>query len=175
MLLFLIGYMACGKSTIGRKLNQRLKWRLYDTDKMIVADCNMSISQLFEVKGEAYFRELENNAIKSLSNSDIDAIISTGGGAPVWHNNMDIMNNSGLTIYLSRSAESIANRLSAFGREKRPKLRGLSDDELISFMREGIAEREEHYSRAKLVINADLYTDDEIVDMIASKIKYTDS
>lgn len=166
MLIFLIGYMACGKSTIGRKLNQRMNSELFDTDKMIVAQEGTSIAELFDTKGEEYFRSCEHNAIKTLIDSKISAIVSTGGGAPMWGDNMQMMNKAGLTIYLSRSAENIAKRISQFGRDKRPKLRGLSDEELIEVMSRGISERDSRYREAKFVIEVDNYSDDMIIDEI---------
>lgn len=166
--------MACGKSTLGRKLNQRLNWQLYDTDKEIVTSENMTVAEIFDQKGEEHFRELESLMIKSLSDSKLNAIISTGGGAPMWGDNMTVMNNAGLTIYLSRTAQNIAGRLSAFGREKRPKLRGLSDEQLLKVLQDGIAERDSQYRKAKLIIEADKYSDEVIVDMIIDHISHID-
>ncbi len=171
MLIFLIGYMACGKSTIGRKLHQRLGGDLFDTDKLIVAQEGVSIAELFDSKGEEYFRECEHSMIKQLIDNNLSAIISTGGGAPIWGDNMQMMNESGLTIYLSRSAENIAKRISKFGREKRPKLRGLSDEELIDVMQKGIAERDSYYRKAKFVMEVDTYSDDMIVDTIIKRME----
>lgn len=162
--------MACGKSTIGRKLNQRLKYQLYDTDKMIVAAEGVTISELFDKRGEEYFRQCEHNTIKGLIASEKQAIISTGGGAPIWGDNMQMMNQAGLTIYLSRTAENIAKRISQFGREKRPKLRGLSDEELIKVMKAGIEERDSRYREAKFTIEADCCSDDMIINMIVERI-----
>lgn len=171
MLIFLVGYMACGKSTIGRKLNNNLKWNLYDTDKEIVNSENMTIAEIFDTYGEEYFRECEFNTINRLIDNNSTAIISTGGGAPIWGDNMKIMNEAGVTVYIARTAENIANRLSTFGREKRPKLRGLTDDELIVTLQNGIAERDSRYREAGLVIEADDYSDDMIVREIIKYIK----
>ncbi len=163
--------MACGKSTIGRKLNQRLSWSLYDTDKEIVAKTNKSVAEIFDTQGEEYFRGVERDTILDLISRDEDMIISTGGGAPTYGDNMELMNSAGLTIYLSRSAENIVKRLSKFGREKRPKLRGLDDDELLEYMQKGINERLPYYSKAHLAINAEAYTDDQIVQKVINHIK----
>ncbi|MFR9533436.1 MAG: shikimate kinase [Rikenellaceae bacterium] len=171
MLIFLVGYMACGKSTIGRKLSRRLNADLYDTDNEVVALEGMSIAELFDTKGEEYFRDRENHVIKSLIDNNVDSVISTGGGAPIWGDNMSIMNNAGLTVYLSRSAENIAKRISMRGREKRPKLRGLDDQQLVEVMQKGIAERDGRYREAKLVLEVDAYSDDMIIDAIVDCIK----
>ncbi|MFI3285287.1 MAG: shikimate kinase [Rikenellaceae bacterium] len=170
MLIFLVGYMACGKSTIGRKLNQRLKYQLYDTDKLIVESEGMSVSELFDLKGEEYFRECERDTLKHLIDSNINAVISTGGGTPIWNNNMQLMNQAGLTIYIARTAENIAKRISPFGREKRPKLRGLNDNELVEVMKSGIAQRDSKYRESKFIIEADCCSDDMILDMIVERV-----
>lgn len=171
MKLFLVGYMACGKSSLGRKLTQKLGWQLYDTDHMIVDNEGQSVAELFDTQGEEYFRGCELKVITDLISKSEDCIISTGGGAPTWRNNMELMNSSGLTIYISRTAEGIASRLSPHGIEKRPKLRGLSGQALVDVIKAGIAERDAIYSKSKLIIDADHYSDEQLIDIILSYIE----
>ncbi len=171
MLIFLIGYMGCGKSTIGRKLNQRLGWKLVDTDKIIEQNEGCTIAQIFEDKGEEYFRGLECGVVDMLAHQDDNCIVSTGGGLPVWGDNMSLLNGVGATVYLKRTAQNIASRLSANGRYKRPKLRGLNDEELVAFMSENIALREPIYNHAKLIIDAVPLDDEEILNTIVKYIK----
>ncbi|MFI3302413.1 MAG: shikimate kinase [Rikenellaceae bacterium] len=171
MLIFLIGYMGCGKSTIGRKLSQRLKWEVVDTDKIIEQNEGCTIAQLFESKGEEYFRGAERDVVEKLSAQSTNCIVSTGGGLPIWGDNMSMLNSVGVTVYINRTAENIASRLSANGRYKRPKLRGLNDEELVAFMSENISQRETTYKKAQLVIDAVPLSDDEILDIITKHIK----
>ncbi|MFI3323294.1 MAG: shikimate kinase [Rikenellaceae bacterium] len=171
MLIFLVGYMACGKSTIGRKLSKRLRLPLYDTDKEIVNREGITVAEIFDSRGEEEFRYLEASIIKELITNNILAIISTGGGAPTWGDNMARMNDAGVVVYLRRSAENICSRISAFGREKRPKLRGLNDSELLEVMQKGVAERDACYSQANLIIEADGCSDDEILEMIVAHVE----
>ncbi|MFI3270411.1 MAG: shikimate kinase [Rikenellaceae bacterium] len=166
MLIFLVGYMGCGKSTIGRKLSSRLGWRLIDTDHFVEQRAGLTIAQMFEKFGEEHFRELEREALEALIECGEDCIVSTGGGLPVWRDNMEVMSGAGVTVYLCRTAENIASRLSAVGRAKRPKLRGLSDDELIEYMNENIALRDPIYRRSTLVIDAVPLGDGRILDRI---------
>ncbi|MFR9651895.1 MAG: shikimate kinase [Rikenellaceae bacterium] len=167
MLIFLIGYMACGKSTIGRKLIKRHpEWRLVDSDNLIEQQSGLSVSEIFAQHGEKHFRELERATLNMLIEQGGKCIVSTGGGLPTWSDNMDRMNSSGATIYIRRTAENIASRLSLAGREKRPKLRGLSDEELVEFMAKGIEERDTIYSRSQLIIEATTLSDRDILDMI---------
>lgn len=171
MLIFLIGYMGCGKSTIGRKLNQRLGWKVVDTDKIIEQNEGCTIAQIFDLKGEEYFRQAERDVVAKLSLQSEDCIVSTGGGLPIWGDNMSMLNDAGVTIYINRTAENIASRLSANGRYKRPKLRGLNDEELVEFMATNIAQREQTYKKAELVIDAVPLSDDEILSIIIKHIK----
>ncbi len=166
MLIFLVGYMGCGKSTIGRKLSARLGWRLIDTDSWIEQRAGTSIANIFEEHGEAYFRRLEREVLESVVECGEPCIVSTGGGLPAWGDNMELMNSAGVTIYLYRTAENIASRLSAHGREKRPKLRGLSDDEMVVYMSENIILRDPVYRRSTLTIDAVPMGDGRILDTI---------
>ncbi|MFI3305227.1 MAG: shikimate kinase [Rikenellaceae bacterium] len=171
MLIFLIGYMGCGKSTIGRKLSKRLRWSLVDTDAQIESREGMSVGEIFDTQGEPRFRELERECVEELVASGRNLIVSTGGGLPIWGDNMELLNSVGETIYIARTAENIASRLSAAGRYKRPKLRGLSDEELVSFMAKNISERAPKYSMAKLVIEAVSMSDNEILDTIEAHVE----
>ncbi len=168
MLIFLVGYMGCGKSTIGRKLSSRLGWRLVDTDHWIEQKAGMTISEIFERHGEEYFRELERKSLEVVIECGEPCIVSTGGGLPTWRDNMELMSGAGVTIYLQRTAENIASRLSANGRAKRPKLRGLSDDELVAYMAENIELRDPFYRRASLTIEAVPLGDGRILDRIVN-------
>ncbi|MFI3304236.1 MAG: shikimate kinase [Rikenellaceae bacterium] len=171
MLVFLIGYMGCGKSTIGRKLSKRLGWDLVDTDALIEQRAGVSIGEIFDTQGEDYFRKLERDVVDELTRGGCNVIVSTGGGLPIWGDNMERLNRAGETIYISRTAENIASRLSAAGREKRPKLRGLSDEELVAFMAENISQRDPKYRGAKLIIEAVPLNDTEILDTIEAHIE----
>ena len=126
--LFLVGYMGCGKSTLGRKLARRLGVDFIDTDALVE--------------------------------------VSTGGGLPTWRDNMPCMNAVGHTVYLRRSPEQIARRLSPYGRRKRPRLQGLDDEQLVAFMRGDMAAREPFYAQASLVVDCDPMSDDELVEHI---------
>lgn len=171
MKIFLIGYMGCGKSSLGRRLAKRAGVRFVDTDTEIERREGASVGDIFHFEGEDHFRRMERSLIDSLAAEDGDMVISTGGGAPAWGDNMERMNASGMTVYLRRSPRQIASRLSLHGRQKRPKLRGLNDEELVAFMTANMAEREPFYSRARLCIDCAERSDDELIEFILSKCR----
>ena len=169
--IFLIGYMGCGKSSLGRKLAKVANMEFMDMDSIIEQREGASISDIFHYQGEEYFRDAERALIEELGTAEGDMVISTGGGAPAWQNNMELMNSLGATIYLRRTAQQIASRLSPHGRQKRPKLRGLNDEELVAFMTTNMAEREPFYSKAKYCVDCAERSDAELIDYILQIVK----
>ena len=167
-LVFLIGYMGCGKSTLGRRLARRLGVPFVDTDARVEEREGATVSDLFRYEGEQRFREIEREVLDAAIAGNDSAVISTGGGLPVWRDNMARMNAAGCTVYLRRSAENFAGRLSPYGRRKRPRLQGLNDEELVAFMTRDMASREPFYSRAKLILACDSLPDDELVERIVA-------
>ncbi len=167
-LIFLVGYMGCGKSTLGRRLARRLGVPFIDTDARVEEREGATVSDLFRYEGEQRFREIEREVLDAAIAGNDSAVISTGGGLPVWGDNMARMNAAGCTVYLRRSAENIAGRLSPYGRRKRPRLQGLNDEELVAFMTRDMASREPFYSRAKLILACDSLPDDELVERIVA-------
>lgn len=168
MILFLVGYAGSGKSTLGRHLARRLSCQVVDTDKRVEQMVGASVADIFHYEGEEYFRQAEREALESALSSGDTLIISTGGGLPTWRDNMEWMNGVGVTIYLKRTPEQILSRLSAYGREKRPMFRGKSDEELLEFMREQMAMREEYYAKSKISIDCMSMSDDAAVEYIAN-------
>lgn len=166
--LFLIGYMGCGKSTVGRKLARRLDVPFVDTDAAVEEREGATVADLFRYEGEERFRAIEREVLERTIATEAAAVVSTGGGLPIWRDNMARLNEAGTTVYLRRSAENIASRLSPYGRRKRPRLSGLNDAELLDFMRRDMAEREPFYAAARCTIDCDALTDDEILERIVA-------
>lgn len=170
MRLYLIGYMGCGKSTIGRKIARFAHLRFVDTDSLVEQREQATVADVITYHGEEYFRGVEHSVLQSTAEED-DLVVSTGGGLPVWGDNMARIGELGISIYLRRSPQNIISRLSPYGRQKRPKFRGLNDEELLAFMTSHMAEREPVYSKADIVIDCDTMADSDIIDLIMSKIK----
>ena len=158
--LFLVGYMGCGKSTLGRKLARRLGVGFVDTDALVEEQAGASVADVFRYEGEARFREAEREALERAIAAGGETVVSTGGGLPTWSDNMQRMNG----------VEQIARRLSPYGRRKRPRLRGLDDAGLVAFMERDMAVREPFYAQAHLVVDCDAMSDDQVVEHILRQL-----
>jgi len=109
--IYLIGMMASGKSTVGKLLADQLGYDFVDMDAVIESELGTSINAIFSSQGEAYFRNLEHELLCKLANQD-RAVISTGGGTPIYHQGIEIMNKSGTIVWLKASKEVIHKRIS---------------------------------------------------------------
>src|SRR5512133_3875195 len=110
MRIFLTGYMGCGKSTIGRKVAALMGMNFIDLDKYIEERHFKSVPDLFAQEGEAAFREKERLALAEDAQFE-EIIVGTGGGAPCFFDNMKLMNEAGITIYLAPDIETLTCRL----------------------------------------------------------------
>jgi shikimate kinase len=164
MLVFIIGYMASGKTTLGQLLAQRLNYRFVDLDEMIEIASGYSISDFFEKFGEEQFRQKEREVLLTHLN-DTDTIIATGGGTPCHADNMELMNRSGITLFLDTPLETILQRLS--GKiSHRPLLNRIPKQQIPDFIRNHLQSRLPYYEKAKLKVTGDDYLLDEISDRI---------
>ena len=109
--VFLIGYMAVGKTTIGKRLANALEIPFVDLDSEIVQRESRSINDIFEQAGEPYFRKLESEILSEFCQNGQDMILSTGGGAPIYGSNLERMLESGTVVWLDMDLEMIKNRL----------------------------------------------------------------
>jgi len=143
--------MGTGKTSTGKKLAKALNCPFIDTDKLIAQQEGCTISQLFENKGESYFRELEKQVIEELDANQLK-VVATGGGLPCHNNLMDILSEKGTTVYLQTKPSTLLLRLKE-GKSKRPLIANLTDDELAALIDKMLSEREEIYLKAELVLS----------------------
>ncbi len=165
MRIYLIGYMGCGKSTLGRRLARHTGLQFIDMDQYIEKRNCKTVPQLFENFGEEGFRQKERKALEELSEFT-DVVIATGGGAPCFFNNIDLMNRTGKTIYLNIHPKILAERLLK-SKTERPLIRGKSKGELVAFIAETLQKREKFYKKAKYEIKRPDYNLDELMKLIA--------
>lgn len=161
MKVVLLGYMASGKSSIGRRLSKKINLPLIDLDNYIEAKEQLSIADIFKQKGEIYFRKIENIYLKELLQKNESFVLSLGGGTPCYANNMDLINQSdAISIYLKASVNKLANRLIK-KKSKRPLVANLSDDKIFEFVGKHLFERNVFYDQAKIIVKTDGKTKSE--------------
>lgn len=150
--IFLIGYMGAGKTTLGRSLAEELGEEFIDLDLFIESRQHKTVKEIFAEVGEDGFRKLERQALEEVAQYE-NVIISLGGGTPCFFDNMDVVNRSGISVYLKPSEEVLLMRLIK-GKHKRPLLAEKSDDQILQFIREQLAWREPYYLKANIVFEA---------------------
>lgn len=162
--IFLIGFMGSGKSTVGKKLANKLNLNFVDMDRDIESKTNTSIAIIFKEKGESYFRNLEREWL----NNDIpnNSVISTGGGTPCFHENLQKMKEKGVVIFLKVKAEILAQRLFN-AQSNRPLLAGYQQnkDTLKLFIDQKLNEREHYYHEADIIFDASDFNANKLSDL----------
>ena len=171
MKIYLIGMPGCGKSTFGRKAAEKLSMTFIDLDTEIVNSMQKSINEIFEQEGESYFRDIEAKLLKSISAVKDHFIMATGGGAPCFFDNMDFMNDQGITFYIDTDIHLLLDRLSTKGINKRPLLKKMGSENLEMGLSAKLEERRPYYNRAQIIIPYQKNLEKEIVRYIRSKTK----
>lgn len=151
MRIYLVGFMGCGKTTLGRKIAGLLGLNFIDLDKFIEERTFKSVPLIFEEEGEQGFREREHHALEEVSHFE-HVIVATGGGAPCFYDNMELMNRTGITVYISPDTPTLAGRI-IHSKTERPLVAGKSKEELISFINESLKRRAPFYEKAKIVLS----------------------
>ena len=163
-MLYLIGFMGVGKTTIGKQIAILNKVVFIDTDSQIEKKTSRSIKEIFETDGEIAFRKLETDTIRSI---DRKAIIACGGGLPAHNNNIEYLKHKGTVIYLKASTETLIKRLEK-NKNKRPLISNLTNEERLEFIRKILKEREKTYKQADYTIETDNKTVKEVLREINS-------
>lgn len=161
--IFLIGYMGSGKTTTGKRLAEKYGLHFIDLDQYIENRYSKSVAQLFQEKGEDEFRKIEHDLLREISEIE-DVIISTGGGAACFFDNMEWMNQKGATVYLRATAADLAAYLQTATRN-RPLLANKSKEELFAYVSESLEKREPFYQKAKYTIDS-RDTSDRLFDQL---------
>ena len=129
MKYFLVGMPASGKSSLAKMISKEINIQFIDLDKEIEAIEKKSINELFNLKGEEYFRKIESEVLNSIIKSSDSFILATGGGTPCFNNNMKIINDNGVSIFLDVKISELENRLK--NKKDRPLLNRHQDKEQI--------------------------------------------
>ena len=152
MRIFLLGYMASGKSTLGEALAQSLDCAFMDLDILLEGVLGMPVGVYIEEKGELSFRKAEHEVLSSwLGEGPKDAVVALGGGTPVFYDHMALLNEVGRTVFLDVSIGELTERLK--GSTDRPLIK--SQEDLVEFVAKHLFERRPYYSRAQVRVKGD--------------------
>ena len=150
MKIYLIGYMCCGKTTIGKKIANKIGYGFVDMDVLFEEKYKITISAFFEKYGQDAFRILEQKLLHTTASMD-NMVIATGGGTPCFGDNMEWINANGLSIYLKTNEGFIVDRLKN-AKKQRPLVKNILPDDLPSYVAEAIKQREPYYSQATITM-----------------------
>ncbi len=171
--IYLTGFMTSGKSTIGPILANVLGLNFYDLDKEIQEEEKMTIVQIFEEKGEDYFRDLENRILTRLT-EEKGVIISLGGGTIIQSRNYNLLKRTGKIVYLRVSTHTLYKRLK--NKIDRPLFRDMvlneeNEDEFVTRIEEMLETRKKYYENADIVVDSEENPLGITVDKLAKEIK----
>lgn len=165
--IILVGFMGCGKSTVGSQLAQRLNCSFIDTDVYIEDKFKMSISDIFKEKGESFFRKQETACLEDVLEISESKVISVGGGTPVIAENRILLKKLGIVVYLKASPKVIYERIK--NNQSRPLLQVENPKERIQLL---MSEREAYYEMvADWILPIDSLKVNEVVERIFQKVK----
>lgn len=155
MNIYICGYMGVGKTTIGKDLSKRLEMEFVDLDEEIEKEVGLKVWEIFETKGEDYFREQESKILKRVIKEKNKNIISLGGGTVCEINNLNSILAKGILVYLKADEEFLAERLK-MDSEKRPLLKSIEPGSFLQYVQSTLPRREQFYSLSQVetLVNA---------------------
>lgn len=168
MKVFLIGFMGSGKSFYAAKLAEQLSLPCIELDGEIEQEEKMTINQLFDKKGESYFRQREAEQLRKWLNAG-SFVMACGGGTPCYYDNMKRMNQYGVTVWINASEEAMVKRLLP-EIHKRPLLKDMDERSVAMFVKHKLQERIAFYQQADIIVSADEFD----IASLANNIKIID-
>lgn len=160
--LFILGYMASGKTTFGRALAKALGREFIDLDFFIEQRFRKSIGRIFEEEGEEGFRRKEAAMLRE-AGEFYNVVIACGGGTPCFHENLGYMNSRGLTILMDTPRDRIVQRL-MLNNSRRPLMAGKTEKEMGEAVDRGLRERDRFYRGALISFSGDLLENRRQID-----------
>jgi len=156
--------MGAGKTTVGKILSKKLGYRFVDIDSEIEQVQVTPITDIFKLKGENYFRDVETRTLEEISRRS-KQVVSTGGGIVIKDENWDIMKNNGVTIYLKSSIETLFNRVKH--KTTRPLL---NVEDPLDRAKELFSGREKLYEKSDIIIDREGLEPEQVAEVIINKI-----
>lgn len=168
-MICLLGYMGSGKSLIANELSKILKIDKIDLDWEISKREGHTIPEIFEKKGEIYFRKIEKEILEEYLNAQNNIILSLGGGTPCYYNNMETIKSKSQSIYLRAKVSTLVERLVG-EKSQRPLVARIGEEDLPNFIGQHLFERNQFYNQANIIIDVDNLSPDEVIEKILEKL-----
>lgn len=149
-LIFITGFMGCGKTTQGKKLAKEMGYFFIDLDDYISNQYDNTITDLFQEVGEEEFRKIETKALQECINDNLKALIATGGGTPCFNNNLELMKANGKVVYLKMEPEALYNRLFN-AKNERPLIKDKANEEMLLYIENLLKIREVFYNQSQII------------------------
>ena len=165
-----MGYMGSGKSIVSNELSSKIRFKNIDLDNEISSEIGLSIPEIFQKKGELFFRKKEKEILERVLDSQKDVVLSLGGGTPCYYNNIDLINERSVSVYLVANVNTLVKNL-LYEREKRPLIAGIEEEELPNFIGQHLMERNHYYTKAKVAVMVNDWNLDRIISDILTEIE----
>ena len=165
--IIILGYMACGKSSVGKYLEKQINLKFIDLDEIIERTEDMTISNIFKSKGEVEFRKIENKILIETLNLSETSIISLGGGTPCYFNNMNVINSNSKNVFFLNTPNEILSKRLYLEKDSRPLISHFSSlSQIKEFVSKHIFERTKFYNMAAHKI----YAGEKKIEEISNEI-----
>ena len=161
--------MGSGKSTTGRKIAASLHWSFIDTDRLIEEQNGLSVAELFSIHGEQYFREAEKKALMTAS-ARSRTVVACGGGTPCTEENLSLMKETGVILYLKLPVDKLVSRLEK-SKTRRPLLMNNGGDDLKVRVNELLSKRTVWYEQADIIADGQDTTVEKLTGQLAGLIR----
>ena len=161
--------MGSGKSTTGRKIATSLHWSFIDTDRLIEEHNGLSVAELFTLHGEQYFREAEKQALKTAS-ARSRTVVACGGGTPCTEENISVMKETGVILYLKLPVDILVSRLEK-SKTRRPLLMNNGGNDLKVRVNEMLSKRTVWYEQADIIADGQDTTVEKLTGQLAGLIR----
>jgi shikimate kinase len=166
--IYLIGYMASGKSNLGRKLAPRLGYGFVDLDELFEERFKISVLDFFEKYDEQAFRNIERHLLLETREMQ-NIVVSTGGGSPCYFDNLSVIKSAGISVYLEWDVPALVNRLNTI-RRKRPLLKDIPAPGLAEKIESDLSQRNYFYRQADFTIQGESFDEDKLVALLRARI-----
>lgn len=167
----LVGLPGCGKSTFGRQLAHHLTFPYLDLDHQVEEKYQMKIPEIFSIQGEGKFREMETAMLSELLNRDVPFILATGGGTPSFNDNMDLINEKSISVYLDVPLDTISDRLRVSKVQNRPMFINLDQGEISLKLKSLLVQRESFYNQAKIKLSGEDFSTELLMYELITTLK----